>query len=385
MDITSGTVIDAGMEYTEPGMNRFGEKELPEKFDTDEYQILMVAEKYQTGFDQPLLHTMYVDKKLKDLKAVQTLSRLNRTCPGKEDTFILDFENEAEDIKEAFKPYYERTEIDEPTDPNQLYTLKTRLDAFQFYWHQEIEDFAKVFFKSRPQQNPKDQGLLHKYIDPAVTRFTEDPDEERQEEFRHLLGSYIRLYGFLSQMIDFTDADLEKLYAFARLLRTKLPQRDIGGKLNLDDEVALTYYRLDKTFEGGASLKDGDTVPVYGPKEVGTGKPKDEDKSPLSQIIEIINERFGTDFKPEDKLLFDQVVQDLSRDERLSEQARTNTIEQFKYAFDPKAIEAFIKRMERNEGIASQIMSNEDLRKVALELMMMEVYERAQDRVNLSP
>lgn len=160
----SGTVHDSGADYTEVGMNGFGERELPERFDTDEYQFLIVAEKYQTGFDQPLLHTMYVDKKLQGLQAVQTLSRLNRTCRGKEDTFVLDFQNEAEEIQESFKPYYERTEIEERVDPNSLYVLKHELDGFQIYWHQEVEDFAKVFFKPLDKQREQDKGLLHKLV-----------------------------------------------------------------------------------------------------------------------------------------------------------------------------------------------------------------------------
>ena len=204
----SGTVNDDGDEVTEVGMNGFGEAELPDRFASKDFHILIVAEKYQTGFDQPLLHTMFVDKKLKDLKAVQTLSRLNRTCAGKEDTFVLDFENKAEDIREAFKPYYEQPEIDEPTDPNQLYLLKAQLDAFQFYWGQEVLDFSKVFYKPVAKQVANDQGKLHAAIDPAIRRFAEEPDGDRQEEFGHLLDTYIRLYGFVSQIMPFEDAEL---------------------------------------------------------------------------------------------------------------------------------------------------------------------------------
>ena len=204
----SGSKEVDGQPYTEKDMNGFGERQVPEKFASDEYQILLVAEKYQTGFDQPLLHTMYVDKRLKGLQAVQTLSRLNRMCPGKEDTFVLDFVNEPEDIQEAFQPYFATTEIDEPTDPNQLYILKSKLDQFQFYWAQEVDDFARTFFKPKAQQKPADQGQLHKCVDPAIQRFADDPEDARREDFRHLLDSFIRLYSFLSQMIDFSDVDL---------------------------------------------------------------------------------------------------------------------------------------------------------------------------------
>lgn len=375
----SGTVIDPDTqdEFTEPGMNGFGERELPERFETDAYQVLIVAEKYQTGFDQPLLHTMFVDKKLDGLRAVQTLSRLNRICPGKEDSFVLDFANEAEEIREAFKPYYEQTEIDAPTDPNQLHALKLKLDAFQFYWRQEVEAFAKVFFKPVEKQRASDQGLLHKAIDPAVTRFTEEPDEARREEFRSSLHAFVRLYGFLAQVIPYADPDLEKLYVFARLLRTKLPKREGGGGFDLDDEVALAYYRLDKTFEGSVALAPGEGLPVTGLAEIGTSKPKEEKRTPLSEVIEVLNQRFGTDFREEDRLFMDQVVGDLARDERLREQARANPIDNFKHAFDPKAMEAFLHRLERNGELTSRFMSDREFRELVLAAMAREFYERA--------
>ena len=251
----SGTVRDENnLDFTEPQMNAkegrpLPERQLPDEFGSDRYQILIVAEKYQTGFDQPLLHTMYVDRKLQGLQAVQTLSRLNRTCSGKEDTFVLDFANEADDVQEAFKPYYERTEIEQATDPNLLYTLKTRLDDFQIYWKQEIEDFARVFFKPQQKQREQDKGLLHKHIDPAVTRFRGET-EETQADFKHHLASYLRLYSFMSQMMNFHDPDLEKLYAYGRLLITKLTDEGGHTPFTLDDEVRLAYYRLQRTSEG---------------------------------------------------------------------------------------------------------------------------------------
>jgi type I restriction enzyme R subunit len=236
----SGTVVDpdvADLSYTEPGMNGISERELPQVFNTPEYQLLLVAEKYQTGFDQPLLHTMFVDKRLADLQAVQTLSRLNRTAPGKEDTFILDFANEVDEIQEAFKPYYEETVIEEPTEPNQLYTLDTKLRQAPVLRQLEIDAFAQVFFKPLAQQSKKDHGQLNKWIDPAVARFNQaytnpqDPTAvtEEGEEFKSTLQTYIRLYAFLSQIIDWQDVGLEKLYAYGRYLLTKLPTAAAGA------------------------------------------------------------------------------------------------------------------------------------------------------------
>lgn len=317
------------------------------------------------------------DRKLQGLQAVQTLSRLNRTCSGKEDTFVLDFANDAEDVQEAFKPFYERTEIEQATDPNLLYTLKTRLDDFQIYWKQEIEDFAKVFFKPQQKQREQDKGLLHKHIDPAVTRYRGET-EETQADFKHHLASYLRLYSFMSQMMNFHDADLEKLYAYGRLLITKLT--DEGGRtpFTLDDEVRLAYYRLQRTGEGSASLQPGDTATVAGPTSVGTGRPREEDIAKLSDIVTVLNDRFATDFRPEDQLLFDQVVGDLTSDDGLADQAKNNDLEQFGFAFDPKAMATFMDRMERNENIANVFMENEDVRKVILDWMKNRVYEELQ-------
>lgn len=381
----SGTVEDEGVEFTEPGMNKISMTELPDRFATDEYQILIVAEKYQTGFDQPLLHTMFVDKKLDGLQAVQTLSRLNRTCPGKEDTFVLDFVNEAEDIKESFKPFYEATEVEQCVDPHLLYELRHKLDGFQIYWKQEVEDFARVFFKPADRQREQDKGLLHKHIDPAVGRFKGEK-VDRQVDFRHQLGTFLRLYAFLSQVVNFQDADLEKLYAFGRLLITKLTVEDDGcGPVLIEDEVRLAYYRLSKTYEGCVSLAPGDTAPVTGPTAVGTGRLKEADLARLSEIVEVLNEKFGTAFTRADQLWFDQVMEDMAQDEELADQARSNAEDQFKLVFDPKALAAVLARMERNETIANTFMTNEELREVALELMMQEVYGRLREETQPQP
>ena len=392
----SGTVYDPDevntegkpQEYTETSMNQFNEKELPNRFDTDEYQVLVVAEKYQTGFDQPLLHTMYVDKPLSGLKAVQTLSRLNRTTGGKVDTFILDFANSVEDIKESFKPYFEQTAIDQPTDPNQLYTLLTSIQGEPIILHDEVDEFSKIYFKPHADQNQRDNGQLNKWIDPAVDRFKEKytdpkstPDDIRYtedgEKFKSTLQTFVRLYGFLSQIIDWQDADLEKMYAYGRYLLTKLPYRQGGGVIDLDDEVTLSSYRNELTFEGSAALELGETKPVYGPTDVGTGGKHGEKTAPLSQIIDTINERFGTNWTPEDRLLFEQISGDMSQNERLQEQAKANTKDQFRLIFEPEAMKAFISRIGRNEKIVNTFMSNPDMRNVIMEALLSDVYLKA--------
>ena len=202
----SGKVIDdnAPDGVSEPEITGYGEKELPDVFNTDEYKILIVADKYQTGFDQPLLHTMYVDKKLSGVKAVQTLSRLNRRHPGKEETFVLDFVNDRQTILNSFQPYYEVTTVVEETDVNHLYDLKVRLDKFQIYWTQEIEAFANIYFNPNTKlNNPKHQKELYLLTDFAVERYRAIEEEEKQDEFKKGLRSWTKLYAFLAQIMPY--------------------------------------------------------------------------------------------------------------------------------------------------------------------------------------
>jgi type I restriction enzyme R subunit len=216
----SGTVIDPDaptVEYTEVGMNGgIREKELPKRFGSDAFQVLIVAEKYQTGFDQPLLHTMFVDKRLAGIQAVQTLSRLNRIHPGKEDTFVLDFANDPDEILAAFQPYYEQTIVGERAEPQQLYEIQAKLDGHQVYYKTEVEEFCKVFYKPRLNQTAADHARMNACIDPAVGRYNKLEEEER-EEFRKTLVAFRNLYSFMAQIIPFQDSDLEKLYSYMAL------------------------------------------------------------------------------------------------------------------------------------------------------------------------
>jgi type I restriction enzyme R subunit len=374
----SGTVIDPDipdMEYTEVSMNNgIREKELPERFATDEYQVLLVAEKYQTGFDQPLLHTMYVDKRLSGIQAVQTLSRLNRTHPGKEDTFVLDFVNEPEEILEAFQPYYERTLIGERAEPKQLYELQARLDGYQIYHKAEVEEFCKVFYKPKRNQTPSDHSRMNACIDPAVNRYNSH-DEETRDEFRKTLVAYRNLYAFLSQIIPFQDSDLEKLYSYIRFLLTKLPRGDRGPVYNFDDEVALKYYRLQKISEGSLIMEPKEEYKIDGPTSVGTGVSRGE-QIELSKLIDILNERFGTDFKPGDQLFFESIREDAVADSGLRQAALANTMENFGYVF-LKALEGlFIDRMEQNEEITTKFLNDKEFQRIVGQYLLKEVYEQ---------
>ncbi|BAY76517.1 type I restriction-modification system R subunit [Nostoc linckia NIES-25] len=371
---TAFTDRETCIEYTESDINGFGEKELPEKFEAVEYQLLIVADKYQTGFDQPLLHTMYVDKKLSGVKAVQTLSRLNRTCPGKEDTFVLDFANDEQQIIDDFQPYYEQTTLIATTDPNRLYDLKNRLDGYQIIWLSEVDAFAKIFFKSQDKLNKRDQGRLHSFIDPAVDRF-KGLSEEQQDEFKNSLTAFIRLYAFLSQIMPFADAELEKFYAFVRLLQTKLPKLSQSEAFKLTDEVALEYYRLQKIREGQIILEKSIESSLQPITEAGIPRDKEE-QAKLSEIIDILNKRFRTDFTEADKYFFSQIEEALVQDKTLSQQAKSNSIQNFKYGFEDVFLTKLIERMDLNQDIFTKIIDFKDFGEVVKDWMLRKVYTR---------
>lgn len=394
----SGTVIDdlaPDTTYTEGSMNKgIADKEIPRKFDTDDYQLLIAADKFQTGFDQPLLHTMYVDKRLAGIQAVQTLSRLNRTHSGKEDTFVLDFYNDREEILRAFQDYYEVTSVGDEADPQQMYALQAELDGSGVYHVEDVDEFCAVFFASRANQSPADHAKMNAVLDKAVERFKALRDEQRaqlpedewkqvkeeaQEEFRSRLQAFRSLYSFLSQVIPYQDSDLEKRYTFARFLVTKLPRPDSSPSYEFDDEVALKFYRLQKISEGAIELATGVGGKLKGPTAVGTGRGRD-DEVELSRLIDILNERFGTDFKPADQLFLDSVREDALANEELREAAAANTIDNFKYVFS-KALEGlFIDRMEQNEEIFNRFMSDKQFQNMVEETLRHEIYGRFREQ-----
>ena len=377
----SGTVQDdklADVTYTEERMNLgIREKELPEKFATQEYHVLLVAEKYQTGFDQPLLHTMFVDKRLAGIQAVQTLSRLNRIHPLKEDTFVLDFVNEREEIREAFKTYYEGAEMGEEVDPARMYQVKGELDASGIYLAEEVERFCAVYFKPRQRQSAMDHQAMNAALDPAVSRFTvrQKENEEEAELWRGKAQAFRNLYGFLSQVIPYQDSDLERLYVFLRHLAAKLPRRKSGPAYQFDDDVRLEYYRLQKISEGSISLQNGDARRLDGPTEVGSGLVRTQ-PMPLSQLIDIVNDRFGTDFNQADQLFFDQIVEAAMTDNGLRQAAAVNPGDKFELVFRNLLERLFVERMDQNEEIFVRFMNDAPFQKIVTSWMASEAYRR---------
>lgn len=377
----SGIVQDdkiPDVTYTEEGMNHgLREKELPEKFATQEYQVLLVAEKYQTGFDQPLLHTMYVDKRLAGIQAVQTLSRLNRIHPLKEDAFVLDFVNDREEIRNAFKTYYDGAEMGEQVEPARMYQLKGELDASGVYLSEEVTRFCEVYFKPKQKQSLLDHQAMNVALDPAVSRFTvrQRDDESEAEEWRGKLLAFRNLYGFLSQVVPYQDSDLERLYVFLRHLALKLPRRNSGSAYQFDDEVRLEYYRLQKISEGSISLRDGQVQRLDGPTEVGSGLARPQPIA-LSQLIDVVNDRFGTDFNQADQLFFDQIVEAAMRDDGLKQAAAVNPGDKFELVFRHLLEKLFVERMDQNEEIFVRFMNDISFQKVVTAWMASEAYRR---------
>jgi Type I site-specific restriction-modification system, R (restriction) subunit and related helicases len=381
----SGTVEDDKIpekSYTEVEMNGgLKEKDLPDTFAKPEYRVLLVAEKYQTGFDQPLLHTMYVDKRLAGIQAVQTLSRLNRTHPLKDDTFVLDFVNDPAEIQEAFRQYYEGSVMGEQVDPDKLYEVKAELDASGIYLQTEVAEFARVFFAPKRRQSPGDHKTMNAILDQAVARFVQlqNTEEEEAELWRGKLQAFRNLYSFLSQVIPYQDSDLEKLFTYLRHLALKLPKRKSGPGYQFDEEVELDYYRLQKISEGSISLNEGYAKPLDGPREVGTGLVREEHVS-LSRLIDIINERFGGELNEADQLFFDQIAEAASQNEALQKAAEVNSLDKFQLVFRQVLESLFIERMELNEELFTDYMGKPDMQELVSKWLGSQVYERLSPR-----
>ena len=374
----SGTVEDPALPdsaYTEVGMNNgLPESELPEAFDGDDFRVLLVAEKYQTGFDQPLLQTMYVVKRLAGVQAVQTLSRLNRITPGKARTFILDFANEEEDIFTAFKPYFETTPVGENADPQKLNELQHRVLEWAVFTKEDVSAFSAVWYEKRKDHTASDHRAMNSILDRAVAAFQARQEEER-EEFRGQITAFRNLYAFLSQIIPYQDSELEQFYTFCRNLIAKLPPPGNGKSFALDDEVALKYFRIQQMTQGSIDLSEGEADPLKGPTDVGSGGRKDEEVG-LRDLVDRLNERFGTSFTRADQLFFEQIRESAEADQRIVEAALANKYDNFSSYLERMLDELFIDRMDGNEEVFSKVMSDQPFRSAVHRGLARELYDR---------
>lgn len=373
----SGDLNVDGNVWTEATANGFAETELPKKFDTDEYQVLVVAEKYQTGFDQPKLVAMYVDKKLAGLQAVQTLARLNRMRAGKARTFVLDFQNTMEEIKDAFAPFFEVTALEERTDLNQIYDLEQRISNSTYIHKDEVERFADQFFKG--ELTTQDRLALEGTIRLAVERFILDEDEAQQEEFRQLLKSFQRFYAFVAQVVSLNDAWLEKLYAYTSWLSRLLPSRDVPADIAItDDMLNLSAFKLKIGEEGSASLSPGETSELQPIIEFGANPYTEEEERSLSEIIDSFNERHGTQFSREDFLRFERVTREIM-DEEMTEMVRNNPADVVYNAFSQSFFQSMVKMFQQDNEMRNIVMTDKDAREQATRHFFKRAQRQAQE------
>lgn len=373
----SGSLEDEGQEWTEEKINKtkggevIKENQL-KKYFHDEFDMLIVAEKYQTGFDEPLLHTMFVDKKLNSVKAVQTLSRLNRTTRGKEDTFVLDFANTQEEIQRAFQPFYEATVLEDETDPNLIYTLKRQLDDFHIYQEREVEEFAKKFY----QKTIPTLSILSPILKPAIERY-EALEDKQKDEFKSLIHGFNRSYSFITQICRMFDKDMQKLYVFTKYL-TKLLPKNNSEKINLEDALLLEYYKLQKTAEGNITLEKTEGV-VPGIKgDAGSGS-KEKEKRSLSEILDKFNKKFGTTFTEQDKVLA-QLKADMMKNEQMANSAKSGDKTAFKTLYDKQFNDIAINRYEENDSFFKGLFENADKLKFIKELLLADIYNELRNK-----
>lgn len=320
---------DSGHDYTENGMNMLppGVK-TEDAFKDPQYRILIVANKFQTGYDEPLLQTMYVDKKLEGLQCVQTLSRLNRVAPGKTDVLVLDFVNDPEQVQAAFQQYYGTTTLAEETDPNKIYDLQRLLNSFELYDEQTLEEFCRIFYSP----NQPDE-LLQGILDGVVEKWAALIENEK-EEFRSALQSYIRLYSYISQLITFNEVTWEKLYIFGRHLNKKLPKREQSDLQGLLESVDLDSFRVQKIHENLDLSLDPRDSELEGISS-GVRGIREREQDFLSNILQALNDAYQTNFTDADKVDIQTIQQKVNESEELRQAVEgNNSDDNIEYMFN---------------------------------------------------
>ena len=372
-------------EYIEAEMNEYpdGKKinsdaKFRKAFKSDDFNIMVVADKYQTGYDEPLLHSMFVDKKLKGVNAVQTLSRLNRTCPFKNDTFVLDFANTSDSIKQSFQPFYEETTLVGSSDVNRVYDLRSKLNEFALFNDEDIDKFYAIM-KVNSDKKKQDNSAIGKLVSvmkPAVDNYA-DLDDDKKLLARDTMMKFIRSYGFVTQLVRINDEDLFKDYLYIshliRLLpKTQYPVFDLIGK------VSLEYAKLKETFKGAIELEKegGEVVPGKGAKPAKKSNKTDT----LERIVEKVNEKYQDDFSAADKVALDSVFQMLMGDpvvkKKLTEYAKTNDAQMFIKSIFPKEFErVLVECYTKNDDAFQRLLGNDQFQKAVMDIMAKELYK----------
>tara|TARA_A200000113_G_scaffold146512_1_gene131806 strand:- start:376 stop:3297 length:2922 start_codon:yes stop_codon:yes gene_type:complete len=326
---------DSKEEFTESSMNGFPSSQIESMFHSDDFRILIANNKFQTGFNEPLLHTMFVDKKMLDLQIVQTLSRLNRTHVGKVDTSVIDFVNKADVVKEAFQKYYKGIILSESTNPNDLYDMQRKIESYNLFNNEDVNNFCKIYLSESD-----DKELLQPILDKIADNVSVLEDEIINE-FRQNLIIFIRSYDFINQLISFADVSLEKLYIFCQHLLKKIPHIKSNEIIDIDSYVDLEYLKIDRKHSLPIVLEDEDTI--LKPKKPGSPKVLEDEKTSLSQIIQILNEAYGAEFNDEDKIKFNLLENQIKTNEKwknatIDENTESNKRLIFKKVFDDELL-----------------------------------------------
>lgn len=382
----SGAIKDGDIEYTEETMNKrkdgstVKEKQLSEEFHKDEYSMLIVAEKYQTGFDEPLLHTMFVDKKLKGVKAVQTLSRLNRTCSGKTDTYVFDFVNEAEDIQKSFAPYFECTTLDEGIDPNRIYDIRKNIQDYNLYSKEDIDDFLKLLYK-KGKQTSVDLGKLFNTFKPITDKYL-DLDEKQRYEYKGLIKNFNKWYSYICQITRMYDREVQEEFNFTYYLEKLLPEVRDDKQVDLTNKLKLEFYKLEKVFDGSISLNPtGDDGTIKNPKTVKSQEKKEEEEEVLDVIIKKINDRFKGKLDETDKVIVETIFEKCKKDEQMKSYAQNNDEEVFSQSIFPEmfkkmAQECYMQSMNS----FSKLFANKEFYKSIMEEIAREAFREFNQR-----
>lgn len=366
----SGEITDPndGTKYTERKMNGFPESQTSDEFKKAKNKFLIAVEKFQTGFDQPLLYAMYLDKKVSNINAVQTLSRLNRVYPNKEEPIVLDFANDVEEIENAFKDYYDDNILSEGTDPNKTYDLKSKMDSYFVYTDSDIQEFSELYFDPKVQQDK-----LHPILDKVVEIFRQLPEED-QEEFKGLLKDFMRLYSFISQVVTFKDPDLEMFYTFGRYLYRKLPSKTENIPKEVLQQVDLSDLRIQKIYEG--DIKLGEADPIKPSKYDGKTHLPIVEKKPLSEIIGDLNEKYGAEFDECDAIILERLENLIASNEILIKSIKVNSEEKVKLNFKSIFEEEIQSLINDNFELYRKINDNQKMKNELMDMMFESIYEK---------
>lgn len=365
----SGTVTDDDKEYTEANMNitkdgeRVKENQLKETFHEDDFNLLIVAEKYQTGFDEPLLHTMFVDKKLRGVKAVQTLSRLNRTMQGKKDTFVLGFVNTEEEILEAFQPFYEVTTLKEEVNLNLIYDTQSKLRKFALYNDDDIAHVMKLVKQAQKKQDKRLLGRISSLFKPVIQRY-EDLPEDTQYEFRVTLRNFGKWYNYVAQLDRTFDMDLLEENIYTSYLLKFIP-KEKREKVDIADKVKLEYYKLQKNFEGEIMLvaESEEGGELKHPEEFNANVKPVEERDSLEEIIHRINERFPDDFSPQDRVIVETLHKAFTQevDAKIVNMAKNNSQEMFENSlFKDVFLDRVMDEYTKNSEAYQRLIGSDD-------------------------